>query len=126
MATSDFSALMADETLPLLELTRDITSSLDLGEVLAMSLAGMRRLVSFAGGSIQLVHGDALALAAADPPAPPEAYELRVPIGHGVGGQIVAHGEPIYIPDIFRDPRVPPPGRRALSPGIRSYFGVPP
>jgi len=114
-----------DDVLPILELARDITGSLDLQEVLATSLAGLRRLVSFGGGSIQLVHDDGLGLVAADPPAPAEAYALRIPLGEGVGGIIAERGEPIYIPDIFRDDRVPGPGRRALSPGIRSYFGVP-
>ena len=119
------STMTNDDVLPILELARDITGTLDLQEVLATSLAGLRRLVPFGGGSIQLVEPEGLHLVAADPPAPKEAFDLRVPIGTGVGGIIALTGQPIYIPDIHRDPRVPGPGRRALSPGIRSYFGVP-
>ena len=125
MALRDPSMAIIEETQLLLELSREVTSSLDLQQVLDKSLAGLRRLIDFGGGSIQLVQEDALALVAADPPAPPAAYELRVPLGEGVGGRIAQSGEPIYIPDVAHDDRVPPPSRRALSRGVRSYFGVP-
>src|SRR5690348_15613875 len=85
-----------DDVLPILAPTRDITATLDLQEVLATSLAGLRRLVPFGGGSIQLVQDGALGLVAADPPATPDAFELRIPIGEGVGGLIASRGEPIY------------------------------
>jgi diguanylate cyclase (GGDEF)-like protein len=107
----------------LLDLARDITGRLNLEEVLAASFHALRQLLTFGGGSIQLVHGDVVRLAAADPPATPDAYETLIPIGKGIGGRIVASGEPRYIPDILRDPDVP--SWRATSAGVRSYFGVP-
>ncbi|MFY9589028.1 MAG: GAF domain-containing sensor histidine kinase [Actinomycetota bacterium] len=121
----DPSTAILEETRLLLDLSREVTSSLDLQQVLDKSLAGLRRLIPFGGGSIQLVAEDGLALAAADPPAPPAAYELRVPLGEGIGGRIAGSGEPIYVADVDTDDRVPPPSRRALSRGVRSYFGVP-
>lgn len=124
MRTATFAADLTDAW-PLLELTRDVTRSLDLQDVLDKSLAGLRRLMTFGGGSIQLVQDGGLALVASDPPATIEAYALRVPVGQGVGGRIAETGEALYIPDVATDPRVPPPGRRALSAGVRSYFGVP-
>jgi len=107
----------------LLDLARDITGRLDLDEALASSFHALRQLLTFGGGSIQLVDGDVVRLAAADPPATPDAYETLIPIGKGIGGRIVASGEPRYIPDILRDPDVP--SWRATSAGVRSYFGVP-
>ena len=107
----------------LLDLARDITGRLDLEEALASSFYALRQLLQFGGGSIQLVDGDVVKLAAADPPATPDAYETLIPIGKGIGGRIVASGEPRYIPDILRDPDVP--SWRATSAGVRSYFGVP-
>jgi diguanylate cyclase (GGDEF)-like protein len=107
----------------LLDLARDITGRLNLEEALASSFHALRQLMVFGGGSIQLVHGDVVRLAAADPPATPDAYETLIPIGKGIGGRIVASGEPRYIPDILRDPDVP--SWRATSAGVRSYFGVP-
>jgi diguanylate cyclase (GGDEF)-like protein/PAS domain S-box-containing protein len=107
----------------LLDLARDITGRLNLEEALASSFHALRQLLVFGGGSIQLVDGDVVRLAAADPPATPDAYETLIPIGKGIGGRIVASGEPRYIPDILRDPDVP--SWRATSAGVRSYFGVP-
>lgn len=114
-----------EQTYLLLELTRDVTATLDLQEVLDRSLAALRRLITFGGGSIQLIRDGALALVAGSPTPTPEAFRVRIPIGQGVGGRIAETGEPIYISDITTDDRVPPPSRRALSPGVRSYFGVP-
>ena len=107
----------------LLDLARDITGRLDRQEVLDASFVALRQLITFGGGSIQLVDGDGVRLAAADPPATPEAYETRIPLGQGIGGRIVVSGEPRYIPDILTDPEVP--AWRATSSGVRSYFGVP-
>jgi diguanylate cyclase (GGDEF)-like protein len=109
----------------LLDLARDITGRLDLDEVLAASFVALRQLLPFGGGSIQLLDesGAVVRLAAADPPATPEAYETLIPVGQGIGGRIVSSGEPRYIPDILLDPDVP--AWRATSDGVRSYFGVP-
>ena len=109
----------------LLDLARDITGRLDLHEVLAASFVALRQLLPFGGGSIQLLDdsGAVVRLAAADPPATPDAYETLIPVGQGIGGRIVSSGEPRYIPDILLDPDVP--SWRATSAGVRSYFGVP-
>jgi signal transduction histidine kinase len=125
MAHEGTNADIAEDSRALFDLASEVTSTLDLQQVLDRSLAGLRRLVPFGGGSIQLLDDDALALAASDPPAGPDAYALRVPVGRGVGGRIVESGEPMYIPDISLDDRVPPASQRALSDGVRSYFGVP-
>jgi len=109
----------------LLDLARDITGRLDQDEVLASTFIALRQLLTFGGGSIQLVDatGAFVRLAAADPAPTPDAYETKIPVGQGIGGRIVASGEPRYIPDILTDPDVP--SWRATSAGVRSYFGVP-
>lgn len=110
----------------LLELSREVTANLKLQEVLDASFAALRQLLSFDGGAIQLIDGDALVAAATDPPATPEALTVRIPVGRGVSGTIAATGEPCYIPDITVDPRVYPAGRaKGVSGGVRAYFGVP-
>ena len=109
----------------LLELSRDVSATLNLQGVLDRSLAALRRLIPFGGGSIQLVRDGELMLVAGDPQPTPDAWGMRIPLGHGIGGRIAATGEPIYVADIGTDPRVPPATQRALSPGVRSYFGVP-
>ena len=110
----------------LLELTRRITATLDLQEVLDESLSALRRLIDFGGGSIQLVDRGALVAAATDPAPDADVRAVRIPVGQGVSGRIAESGEPCYIPDIERDSRVPPRNRRpGVTSGVRSYFGAP-
>jgi signal transduction histidine kinase len=121
---------MADDELDegrlLLELTRDVTSTLDLQLVLDKSLAALRRLIDFNGGSIQLIEDGYLRMEAGDPPPTPEAFTFRLPIGHGFGGRVAETGETIYSPDATVDPRAHPEGRkRASVAGTRSWFGAP-
>ncbi len=116
----------AERSRLLLELSREVTTNLDLQQVLDTSLMALRRLLDFGGGAIQLIDGDALVAAATDPPATTEAMSVRIPVGQGVSGTIAATGEPCYIPDITEDRRVYPEGRaKGVSGGVRAYFGVP-
>ena len=115
-----------DEGRLLLELTREVTSSLDLQDVLDVSLVALRRLIDFNGGSIQLIDEGALRMVAGDPPPTPEAFAFRLPIGQGFGGRVAETGEPLYSPDATVDQRAHPEGRRRASiAGTRSWFGAP-
>jgi signal transduction histidine kinase len=110
----------------LLALSRVVTGTLDLQEVLDESFAALRRLIEFDGGAIQLIEDGHLVAAATDPPATPEALSVRIPVGAGISGTIALTGDPIYIPDIAVDERVHPEGRKkGLSGGVRTYFGAP-
>ncbi|MFP5218691.1 MAG: EAL domain-containing protein [Actinomycetes bacterium] len=110
----------------LLDAARDVTACVDLESVLERSFAALRTFVEFTGGSIQLVDGDVVRLAATDPPATPEALAASIPLGQGIGGGIALSGEPRYLPDITIVSAVTP-GRRSTSTssGVRSYYGVP-
>ena len=121
------AASAADEGTLLVRLAAEVTSTLDLQEVLDKAFIALRQLVRFDGGAIQLVDDGHLMAVATDPPATAEAMTVRIPLGQGVSGRIAADGEPIYIADIATDERVHPEGRkRGLSPGgVRSYFGAP-
>src|SRR5258708_3409448 len=122
----EISSLPLDRAHLLLELGREVTSTLDLQEVLDKSFTALRRLVDFGGGSIQLIEENMLVAKAADPPLTEEAKHVRIPVGKGISGAIAENGEPIYIPDILEDPRVPPLRmRKGVSPDVRSYFGIP-
>jgi signal transduction histidine kinase len=115
-----------DDALLILELSRQVTSSLRMQDVLDRSLTGLRKLVDFGGGAIQLLEDDELIIGATDPPTAPEHRSVKVPIGTGVAGTIAATGEPVYIPDIEDpDAELPGGGFRAVSPGVISYFGWP-
>jgi GAF domain-containing protein len=96
--------------------------------VLAATFAELRTLVRFTGGSIQLVDDEGwIRLAAADPAASHELFEVRIPLDSTVAGRIVLTERPVYLRDILGDDGVSPqPAKANLSPtGVRSYFGVP-
>jgi GAF domain-containing protein len=107
-----------------LELGRDVTARHDLSDVLNVSLTGLRRLVTFGGGSIQLMDDDGwISMAASDPPAPDDVMALRIPLGSTVGGRVILTERPVYLPDIADEGSIP---KANLSPGgVRSYLGVP-
>jgi hypothetical protein len=110
----------------LLDCARDVSACLDLESVLERSFLALRKVVAFDGGSIQLVDGDVVRLAATDPPAPPEALKASVPLGQGVGGTIALTGEPRYLPDITIVAAVQSRAKKnETSTGVRSYYGVP-
>lgn len=110
----------------LLQLARDVSSSLDLQDVLDKTFGALKELVPFEGGAIQLIEEGHLVAAATVPPMTEEARQVRIPVGQGISGTIAASGDQIYIPDITRDERVPEEARqRGVSGGVRSYFGAP-
>ena len=113
------------------ELARQVTARHDLGDVLHATLAGLRRLVGFGGGSIQLLDDDGwIRLAAADPVPPEDVLALRIPLGSSIGGRVILTEQPVYLADVLAEPVVADesqsPLRSRVSPGgVRSYFGVP-
>ena len=109
-------------------LTRNVTARHDLGDVLATTLAELRGLVRFGGASIQLLDDDGwIRLAAAEPAAPDDLYEARIPLESTVAGRIVLTERPVYLADINNDAHVthPLPKSHLTPSGVRSYFGVP-
>lgn len=109
-----------------LELSRHVTSSLNLQDVLDNTFAALRKLVDFGGGAIQLITDGYLVAVATDPPADPQAMAVKIQVGKGISGMIAATGDPIYIPNIWEDERLHPGGkRRGVSAGVVSYFGMP-
>jgi GAF domain-containing protein len=118
------------------DLARQVTARHDLVDVLTTTLGGLRRLLTFAGGSIQLLDDDGwIRLAAADPAPTAEVLALRIPLGGSIGGRVILPERPVYLPDVLAEPTVAGAVgddsaseylRARLSPGgVRSYFGVP-
>ena len=115
----DLQSLMA-------RVAREIGPALEVQPVLATVLRAMRSLVSFRGGTVQLVDRGSLYVAASDPPVSPEISRARLPIGTGLGGRVVLTGKHIYCPDILVDERVDDQLRGLGSnAGMRAYLAVP-
>jgi GAF domain-containing protein len=111
-----------------LELARSVTARRDVEDVLSATFTGLRQILPFAGGSIQLLDDEGwIRMAATEPAAPADVLALRIPLGSTVGGRVILTERPVYIADVLADPAIPAERRNAhLSPGgVRSYLGVP-
>jgi GAF domain-containing protein len=109
----------------LLRMTREVTARRDLDDVLAQAFLGLRTMVNFSGGSIQLIDEDGwIAIAAADPPVPPDDVDRRIPLGSSVAGRVILTERAVYVPDATAH------GRDLVSPAewtanVGSYLAVP-
>src|SRR3954463_13872936 len=108
----------------LLRLARQVTARQDLDDVLGEALRCLRPLVTFGGGSIQLLDDEGwIQMAASDPVAPEHVMAQRVPLGSSIAGRVILTEQPIYLPDL-NVAQLPGQTRRVAI-GVRSYYGVP-
>lgn len=118
------SALRADHSRLLLELSREILSTLDTREVLARGLEAFGRILPFGSALIRLLDEDTL-LTAATTPAGDDSIEVRIPADRGLAGTVVSSIEPVYIDSLGRDHAADPSVRALASDGVlRSYLGI--
>jgi len=104
----------------------DLGPDLDLDEVLAVITEAMRKLIDFRGGTVQLVDERGVYIAASDPPVDAAVRDLRIPVGRGLSGRVIATGQPVLSRDLDQDDRVLPDARATGSnAAIRSYLAVP-
>ena len=118
------SALRADHSRLLLELSREIVSTLDVREVYPRALDAFRRVLPFETALIRLIEGKTL-LTAATTAGGDDALQVRAPADRGLAGSVVSSIEPVYIEDLTPE-QADDPSIRALAPGggLRSYLGV--
>ena len=91
----------------LFELGREVTSVLDLDELLPKIPQLIARLTSFQAFAVYLLDakGDELTIAYSVGYPENVARTLRVKVGHGLVGAAVAEGRPILVNDVHVDPR---------------------
>jgi signal transduction histidine kinase len=91
------------------EISRSITSSLDLGTVLQRIAQGARELCGSDTAAMFLRDGDSAAVVPRYRVGPPiAAYQgLRIEPGQGLGGHVLATGRPLRTTRYTADPRVP-------------------
>ena len=101
----------------LFELGREVTSVLDLEELLAKIPQLIARLTRFSAFSVYLLDEGRQDLRIAYAVGYPEEVwsTLRLPLGEGVVGAAVQEGRPILVNDIRREPRYKGPLRNMLS-----------
>src|SRR3954463_14652904 len=82
----------------LLRLARQVTARQDLDDVLGEALRCLRPLMSFGGGSIQLLDDKGwIQMAASDPIAPEHVMEQRVPLGSSIAGRGILPEPGVYL-----------------------------
>ena len=101
----------------LFELGREVTSVLDLDELLAKIPQLIARLTRFSAFSVYLLDEKRQELRIAYAIGYPERLlpTLRLPVGQGVVGAAVEEGRPILVNDIRKEPRYRGPLRNMLS-----------
>jgi sigma-B regulation protein RsbU (phosphoserine phosphatase) len=101
----------------LFELGREVTSVLDLEELLAKIPQLIARLTRFSAFSVYLLDEKRQDLRIAYAVGYPEEVtaNIRLPLGEGVVGAAVKEGRPILVNDIRREPRYRGPLRNMLS-----------
>jgi signal transduction histidine kinase len=113
------------ELLALYHVTTVASQSLDLNTALEQSLERVLAAMRSNVGAIQLVDetGELLHLAVQQGIPPDVAAQMdAVPSGDSLAGWVMKHGEPLIVPNIGTDPRVP---QAAHKGGLLSYVGVP-
>src|SRR4051812_35986602 len=108
----------------LLRLARQVTARQDLDDVLGEALRCLRPLMSFGGGSIQLLDDEGwIQMAASDPIAPEHVMEQRVPLGSSIAGRVILTEQAVYLPALT----VPPsPGPKNAAPAGCAATPAPP
>ncbi|HEV8677043.1 MAG TPA: GAF domain-containing protein [Methylomirabilota bacterium] len=90
-------------------LTQTLTGSLDLSTVLSHVADGVRRLLGSDGGTVGLVEPDgAIRLTAAVGLGADVFRGIVVRPGQGVGGRVLASGQPFWTARYLEDPRITP------------------
>lgn len=95
------------ELIALSDVGQALISALDLEETLAIVTDRVTRLLGVEAASVILrdeVKGD-LWFAAASGQGADFVRSARLPLGQGIAGWVVEHGEPVVVPDVLKDER---------------------
>jgi len=110
----------------LASLAQSITASLDLGTVLQRVAEGAKGLCDGDLAAIALREVDTLAFRTWAGTATPTYTALRIRVGQGLGGKVLAEGRPIRTANYREDPDIPPDFHEvALAERFVAEIGVP-
>src|SRR5262245_25126400 len=122
VSPSDSALTAIDALSTLFALGREVTSVLDLDELLQKIPQLISRLTKFHAFAVYLLdeRGEELRIAYSVGYSEEMARTLRLKVGSGLVGAAVAAGEPLLVTDVFADPRYV-----EAVPGSRSELVVP-
>jgi GAF domain-containing protein/DNA-binding response OmpR family regulator/nitrogen-specific signal transduction histidine kinase len=119
-----------DRVETLYEVAAELSSSLDLEQVLARTLEMLGDATGATRGTVLLVDQDTNQLFCRarigdDAPIPPGGVATSLPRGQGLGWWVIDHGEPAIVEDVRDDPRWFPEGSDGHAENRRSCLAVP-
>lgn len=89
----------------LVDMAKQVTSSLNLTAVLPTTVQILRRLLNARASTITMLSRDGAELVVeAAAGISPEYVKARMKLGEGVSGDVVRRGEPVYIRDTYSEP----------------------
>lgn len=110
----------------LLRLARQVTARHDLEDVLVETFRGLRPMVEFTGGSIQVLDDEGwLRVASSDPPAPDSVLDRRMPLGDSLASRVILTERSIYVPDVRENDQISALRGLVSGPDVLSWLGVP-
>ena len=116
--------LRADHSRLLLELSREIVSTLDAQEVFVRGLEAFGRILPFQSALIRVLEDGSL-LTAATTPSGDDTLQVRTPADQGLAGAVMSSIEPVYIESLSRKQAADASVRALASGGfLRSYLGL--
>ncbi len=91
----------------LLEVSRTLSTPLDLDEVIEAIFKSLHQVVDYDAAAIYLVNRSTLALGLVAQVGYPEGSSeaFQVQVGHGIVGWVAKTGDAVIVPDVKRDPR---------------------
>ena len=109
------------------DITRTVTSSLDLDIVLTRAMRGIREILRVEAGSLILADEDTGDLRFRKTLSREQEMMVDTVLrpGEGLIGQVVAAGEPILLNDVAGDARFPPGQDRIAGAAVRSVLAAP-
>ncbi|HXE73458.1 MAG TPA: GAF domain-containing sensor histidine kinase [Candidatus Nitrosotenuis sp.] len=111
----------------LMEISLDLSSTLDLGQLLPRVVRTVRDFLEAEDASVMLVDPERqdLFFEYVDSPAAQALKSVRLSPGEGIAGRVAATGRPLVLEDAQSDPRLSPKGDEATGVVTRDILCVP-
>ena len=109
-SSDDTHRISAEELTLLLEVSAGFVGSLEIDRVLQAAVDGTVKVLRLDTGAIYLLEGNELELGATFPPLPPEAASMLRRMsrqGHAHIERCLALRQPVFVPDVSREPFTP-------------------
>ncbi|HDN80542.1 MAG TPA: GAF domain-containing protein, partial [Chloroflexi bacterium] len=116
---------VTDQLSSLLEVSRSVTSTLELEPLLGLILDKLKTVVDYTGAAVMTLEGEDLVIRAYQGPIPQEdALQLRFPLERApVNREVIHRREPVIIPDVRGDTPLARAFQETAGEALETTFG---